>query len=244
MLGTEKKKTVQEGLYAVAFSIIIASLIISFSILYAGGMIAGKGLNMTAADDSLEETTGDQQPQPLAGGNGDSGTQINTEGDPYMGSGDAQVTMVLFSEFQCPFSGRFARDTLPQIKENYIDTGKVKLYYKDFVVHSTSQRAQEAAACANEQGKFWEYHDLLYNNQGSLDDDSLKSYASELGLNTASFNDCFDSRKYKSQVERDTSDGRSAGATGTPTFFINGEKFVGAQPYSSFKTKIDAALSA
>ncbi len=120
----------------------------------------------------------------------------------------------------------------------------MKLVYRDFLVHSTSQKAQEAAECAEDQGKFWEMHDLLYQNQGALGVSDLKGYAQQLGLNTASFDSCLDSGKYASEVQKDTSEGRSYGVSGTPTFFINGNKLVGAQPYETFRDAIEEMLAA
>ncbi len=242
MFGFGKKKTVQEGLYVLSAALVIASIILSFSVVYAANTIAGK--TTLAADDPGSQQAQQQQQTPPAQQQQQQQqiVQVSVDDDPSIGSENAKVVMIDFSEFQCPFCGRFARDTLPQIKTNYIDTGKVKFVYRDFIVHSTSQKAQEAAQCANDQGKYWEYHDLLFENQGALDDESLKTYASELGLNTNNFNSCFESRKYKSEVEKDTSDGRSYGVSGTPTFFINGKKMVGAQPYDAFRQEIEAAL--
>jgi protein-disulfide isomerase len=241
MFGLGKDKTVQEGLYALSIAIVIASVIVSFSIIYAANTIAGKDMFATGNStnqDIQEENAPQQTPEESET------VEVSVDDDPAIGSNNAKVTMILFSEFQCPFSGRFARDTFPQIKTDYIDTGKVKLVYRDFVVHSTSQKAQEAAECANEQGKFWEMHDLLYQNQGALETDDLKGYASQLGLNTESFDSCLDSGKYESEVQKDTEDGRNYGVTGTPTFFINGKKFVGAQAYEKFKAEIEEALAA
>ncbi len=236
-----KDKTIQEGLYALSIAIIVATIILSFSIVNAANTIASNLLIANTGSETQQQeqtppTQPTQQEQPEI-------VQVSADDDPVKGNENAKVTIIEFSEFQCPFCGRFARDTLPQIKTDYIDTGKVKFVYRDFVVHSTSRNAQIAAECAEEQGKFWEYHDLLYQNQGALDDESLKGYASELGLNTATFNSCLDSEKYGSEVDKDTSDGRTAGVRGTPTFFINGKKFVGAQPYEAFKQEIEAALA-
>ena len=117
--------------------------------------------------------------------------------------------------------------------------------YRDFPIpsHTGSQEAAEAAECADDQGKFWEYHDLIWANR-SVDLDSLKGYAAQLGLDTTAFNDCLDSGKHASEVEKDYQDGQSYGVTATPTFFINGQLLRGAKPFESFKTVIDAALAA
>jgi protein-disulfide isomerase len=117
--------------------------------------------------------------------------------------------------------------------------------YRDFPIpsHPNSQKAAEASECANDQGKFWEYQDLIWANQQALDVASLKGYAAQLGLDTATFNDCLDSGKKTSEVQKDYQAGQSYGVTGTPTFFINGLKVVGAKSFASFQSLIDAALA-
>lgn len=116
--------------------------------------------------------------------------------------------------------------------------------FRDFPIpsHTGSQKAAEATECADDQGKFWEYHDLIWANS-AVDLASLKGYATQLGLDTATFNDCLDSGKYTSEVQKDYQDGQSYGVTGTPTFFINGELLKGAKPLETFQAVIDAALA-
>ncbi|MEM5802063.1 MAG: DsbA family protein [Candidatus Aenigmatarchaeota archaeon] len=171
--------------------------------------------------------------------------QVSPDDDPTKGSANAKVTMIEFSDFQCPFCARFWKDTLPLLEEEYIKTGKLKFVYRDFPLdfHQFAKKAAEAAECANEQNKFWEYHDKLFENQQALDITSLKRYAQELGLDTAKFNECLDSGKYANEVQKDVQDGMAYGVSGTPTFFINGIKVVGAQPYSVFKRIIDQELA-
>lgn len=156
--------------------------------------------------------------------------------DPAKGDPNAPITIVEFSDFECPFCGRFYSSTLPQI-QTLIDEGKVRFVYRDFPLsfHPQAQPAAEAGECANEQGKFWEFHNLIFENQQSLNDASYKQWAADLGLNTAQFNSCVDSSKYRTEVLEDFAAGQAAGVSGTPTFFINGEKLVGAQPYSAFE---------
>jgi protein-disulfide isomerase len=140
--------------------------------------------------------------------------------------------------------------------ETYGD--KIRFVYRDFPLtslHQYAEKAAEASECADDQGKFWEYHDLLFANQSALDVDSLKSYAAQLGLDTAKFNDCLDSGKQTAEVQKDAQDAQSYGATGTPAFFINGLLVSGALPFDDytdqsgatqpgFKSIIDAALQA
>jgi protein-disulfide isomerase len=161
--------------------------------------------------------------------------------DPFFGPEDAEVTIIEYSDFQCPYCASVV-PTINQIKEKYGD--RVKIVFKDFPLsfHQYAQKAAEAAQCAHEQGRFWEYHDTLFANQGSLGMASLKQYASNLGLNTEQFNRCLDSGKYAAEVQEDFSDGQKAGVSGTPTFFINGKKLVGAQPFSEFERLITDEL--
>lgn len=171
--------------------------------------------------------------------------QVSADDDPVMGSKDAPVTMIEFSDFQCPYCERFYSQTLPQLEENYIKTGKVRLVFRDFPLsfHQYAQKAAEASECANEQGKFWEYHNKLYENQAALDVDSLKKYAKDLGLDSSKFDQCLDSGKMASEVQKDFTDGQSYGVSGTPSFFINGIELVGAQPYSAFQQLIEQELN-
>ncbi|MBR9678484.1 MAG: DsbA family protein [Nanoarchaeota archaeon] len=174
--------------------------------------------------------------------------QVSVDDDPVKGSANAPVTIVEFSDFECPFCARFYEQTMGLIDENYIQTGKVKLVFRDFPLafHENAQKASEAAECADEQGKFWEYHDSLFENQGewsSIGVNKFKEYAQELGLNTEKFDACLDSGKYASEVQKDLSDGQGYGVSGTPTFFVNGIKIVGAQPYSAFQQLIEQELA-
>ncbi|MFH1364782.1 MAG: thioredoxin domain-containing protein, partial [Candidatus Aenigmatarchaeota archaeon] len=144
----------------------------------------------------------------------------------------------------CPFCSRFYSDAYQKIITEYVDTGKAKIVYRDFPLsfHPQAQPAAEAAECAGEQGMFWEYHDKIFENQGALSTESYKQWAADLGLNTEQFNSCFDSGTYRSEVQKDFADGQAAGVSGTPTFFINGQKLVGAQPFEAFKGVIDQLL--
>src|SRR3989338_10918075 len=171
--------------------------------------------------------------------------EVNTDGDPVEGSKNAPVTIVEFSDFQCPYCGRFAIETLSQIKTNYIDTGKVKVVYKDFPLsfHENAQKAAEAAQCSFDQDKFWEFHDKIFQNQQDLSIISLKRFASELGLNTGKFNECLDSGKMAARVQKDVQEGASVGISGTPAFLVNGIGVTGAQPFEVFKQIIDSELS-
>jgi protein-disulfide isomerase len=165
---------------------------------------------------------------------------VSADDDPFWGPADAPVTIIEFGDFQCPYCGQFATQTLPQIKQAY--ESNIRFVFRDFPLHENSEKAAEAADCANEQGKFWEYHDKLFSNQSALDVASLKSYASQLDLDSGAFNQCLDSNKYAQEVQKDEQDGGSYGVGGTPAFFINGELVSGALPFADFKAVIDAVL--
>lgn len=169
---------------------------------------------------------------------------------PALGKEDAKVTIVEFADFRCPFCENFFTQTEPQIIKDYVDTGKAKLYFRQFAfLGDASVVAANAAECANEQGKFWDYYNYLYKNQPSESDtsmyntDTLTQSATNLGMNGDQFRSCLSSKKYNANVSKDLSEGQTAGVSGTPTIFINGIAVVGAQPYSAFKTIIDQELA-
>ena len=162
---------------------------------------------------------------------------------PAKGSPSAPIEMIEFSDFQCPFCLR-ADPIVQQVLKTYGD--RIHFVYRHYPLpnHPNARPAAEAAACANEQGKFWPYHDRLFANPAKLSGADLKQHAAELGLNTAQFNACVDSHKFKSEVDADVRDGEQAGVNGTPAFFINGRTISGAQPYDVFKKIIDEELAA
>ncbi len=166
----------------------------------------------------------------------------------FKGDQNAPVTIIEFADFQCPFCGRFFAQTEPQINEQYIQSGKVRLGYFHFAfLGPESTWAAEAVECASDQDKFWEYHDKLYDsqsgeNQGAFNKDNLKKFAEELELDTNAFNECLDSGKYTQLVQDDSNFSSSIGVRSTPTFLINGQALIGAQPYEIFQQTIDALL--
>lgn len=168
--------------------------------------------------------------------------QVSAEGAPFKGPPNAPITIVEFSDFQCSYCKRVLA-VLDQVLERY--PNQVKLAFRDFPIqniHPHAQKAAEAAHCAAEQGKFWEYHDLLFEKQDVLPNADHGEHAKALGLETAAFQECIDSRKYKEKVERNYADGVKAGVSGTPAFFINGRLLSGAQPLEAFKAVIDEEL--
>ena len=185
--------------------------------------------------------------------------KISADNDPIIGNPDAPITIIEFSDFQCPFCARFHIQTLPLILEEYIDQGKVKLVFRDFPIqsiHPNALPASVAAECANEQGKFREMHDMLFDNQNQwnkLETSDVLSlfsnYALEIQLDQEIFDSCLTSGKYIEEIRKDLDDGRDYGVSGTPGFFVGNEKIgyvelKGAQPFESFKKIIDAQLEA
>lgn len=169
--------------------------------------------------------------------------EVSVDDDPVKGEAGAPVTLVEFSDFQCPFCER-GWEIMKQVEEEYVKTGKVKIVFRDFPLefHDKAKAAAMAAECADEQGKFWEYHDKLFENQGELSMENFKKWAGELGLDGSQFNECLDSEKYKAEVEKDMGEGQEYGVSGTPAFFVNGRMITGAQPYEVFKEAIEEAL--
>ncbi|WP_428327194.1 thioredoxin domain-containing protein [Nitrosopumilus sp.] len=185
--------------------------------------------------------------------------KISADDDPIIGNPDAPITIIEFSDFQCPFCARFHVQTLPLLLEEYIEQGKVKLVFRDFPIqsiHPNALPASVAAECANEQGQFKAMHDMLFDNQGqwsnqdTVDALSLFSqYATQIQLDQETFDSCLTSGKYIEEIRNDLEDGRSYDVTGTPGFFVGNDEIgyvelKGAQPFESFKKVIDAQLEA
>lgn len=204
------------------------------------GSVTGKAVAQNVVQDQQPNQQAQQQQpqQPQA-------VQVSADDDAVLGDPNAPVEIIEFSDFQCTYCGRFYTQTLPELKSKYIDTGKVKLVYRDFPLsfHPEAQSAAEAAECAKEQGKFWEFHDKIFENQGSMSAAAYKQWAAELGLNAEQFNSCYDSGKYKSEVQKDFQDGQKAGVSGTPTCYVNGHQIIGAQPFSAFQSIIEQELA-
>ncbi len=184
--------------------------------------------------------------------------KISIDNDPIIGNPNAPITIVEFSDFQCPFCARFHTQTLPSLLGEYIEQGKVKLVFRDFPIqsiHPNALSASVAAECANDQKKFREMHDTLFENQNdwnklkTIDALSLFSqYASNMKLDQESFDSCLNSGKHIPEIQNDLNDGRDYGVSGTPEFFVGNDQigFVGlkgAQPFESFKKIIDAQLN-
>ena len=185
--------------------------------------------------------------------------KISADDDPVIGNPNAPITIIEFSDFQCPFCARFHVQTLPLLLEEYIEQGKVKLVFRDFPIqsiHPNALPAAVAAECANEQGQFKAMHDMLFDNQNQWSKQEtdialsiFTQYATEIQLDQNTFDSCLTSGKYIEEIRNDLEDGRSYDVTGTPGFFIGNDdigyvELKGAQPFESFKKVIDAQLEA
>lgn len=171
------------------------------------------------------------------------GIEAEEIADPSLGPADAKVTIVEYSDFECPFCQR-AQETVKKALEEY--GGQVKLVFKNYPlsnIHKNAIIAAEAGECANEQGNFWEMHDKMFANRLSLEKKDLKNYAKEIGLNQEQFNRCLDSGKYKSAIDKDVIEGNKLGFNGVPAFFINKRLLSGAQPIEEFRKVIDEELA-
>jgi protein-disulfide isomerase len=203
-----------------------------------GTMLFPTALDIDGTEGTIEEETTEEETTE------EETTEVETEtyevditDDPFKGPEDATVTIVEFSDFECPYCSR-AYTTIELLLEAYSED--VKLVYKHLPLsfHTYAQEASEASECAYDQDMFWEYYDALYLNQGSINSDYLVSLAEELGLDMDTFNSCLDSGEKTASVNADATAAASLGITGTPAFLINGELIVGAQAYETFEAAI------
>lgn len=195
-------------------------------------------------------TTGGQQAQPTPT---PAFYKVSNGHLPALGKANAKVTIVEFSDLQCLFCRRFWKDTLPQIKKDYIDKGLVKFVFRQYPLppelHPAARPLAEASECASDQGKFWEFHDKVFEEQAKqgegtipVTDTDITNWAAQLGLDTVKFNDCFSNKTFTKNIDEDMAEGQKVNVSSTPTFYINGQILVGALPYSTFKTIIDQQL--
>lgn len=205
-------------------AIVVAGVIVAAAILYTSGAFEGKKEAAIAQGGvGVSETKG--------------ALQKNIEDDdPVLGSPDAPVVLVEFSDFQCPFCRKLWRESFFQLKEKYIKTGKVRFVYRDFPlsgIHPGALPAAIAGECAEDQGKFWEMHDKIFQEQDRLgqgtvafSSDDIKRWAREIGLDASAFDSCSDGNRYKTEIEKDYNDGLALGVTGTPHIFVNGKPLI------------------
>jgi len=176
---------------------------------------------------------------------------------PSKGNPEATLTLIEFSDYQCPFCARHARETLAEIDKTYVSTGKLRYVFRNFPIegiHPLAFRAHEAAACAAEQGKFWEMHARLFGNQKALDPENLPKHAETIGLEMSRFRTCFDSRRLSVRIRQDIAEGRALGVNGTPMFFLGVTQptdgkvkalrmLRGSQDFEAFRNAIESLLA-
>jgi protein-disulfide isomerase len=221
-----------------------------------GAQQKDQGITREQADEILSElrqirqllekqaagSAGNRAPEP-------SRARLNMEGAQMLGSKDAPLTIVEFTDYQCPFCQRFHVTVFNELKKNYIDTGKVRFYSRDFpldTMHPNAMRAAMAARCAAEQGQFWKLRDIMGANPDKLDMNSILADAASLNMDTNALRSCVEGDKYKNAIQTDVLEASKIGADGTPTFVIgkstptgvDGEVLVGAQPYPAFEQKL------
>lgn len=225
---------IKQSPYLIPGAILIAGALIAWAVFYSN------------------QNPSSQTANPIAEPAGK--VEVSADDDPFLGPEKAKVTIIEFTDYQCPFCRRFWKETLDQIKREYINSGKgVKFVLRDFPltsIHPMAQKLSEATECSREQSKFWEMHDKIFEEQDKLGQgtisaygiNDIKNWAVQLRLNGGQFNQCLDSGKYADEVRKDFEDGSRAGAGGTPTFFINGIPLVGSQPFENFKVIIDEEL--
>ena len=169
---------------------------------------------------------------------------VSADDDPAVGPANAPITIIEFSDYQCPFCQRWHADTFDSLLKAYPD--QIRFIYRDFPlysIHPQAEPASEAANCANAQAKFWEYHELLFSDKMDLSPEAYSAYASEIGLDLGKFEECLASDQYIPEITADYKYASKLGVSSTPTFFINGIMIVGAQPLSVFQSVIDMELA-
>ncbi len=250
------RDTLTRTLYILSASIILFSLIIGGSIIYAAKKIITPRLasvqqSSVPASQYATVTTSQDPSGP---------TKVSIDNDPVLGNKDAPVTIIEFIDFECPFCKKSFQDVIPKLKQQYMDAGKVKLVLRDFPLnfHENAHKEAEAGECVRDQGGdsvYFKYHDQIYtqtkSNGTGLALTQLPVIAKGLGLNVKQFQQCLDSGKYKDEVDKDIADGIAAGVSGTPSWFIGkpgsdgamtATPLVGAQPFAAFKIIIDQQL--
>lgn len=255
-------------------SILFAAILVSISILVGSGNLRinesalqknGNSGNTNAvvqgvaAQPQIEKQV--QQPVTTVQPDSASSVKIDIAGDPVLGDKNAKLTLVEFSDFECPYCKKAFEELLPELKKDYINTGKMKFVYKNLPLpfHQNAAIEAEAVLCARDQGgdaAFYKYHDQIFTKTSSggtgITTDQLSLIAGDIGLKVTQFQKCLDKHTFKSEVDKDLAQAQKVGASGTPTWFIgktvsqdtiDGIKIVGAQPFSNFKQVIDQALS-
>lgn len=216
-------------------------LLLAGAVLFGGLFLASRSPEINKeATTSPDDATAVAE---VAGIQTTSDVQINDD-DPVLGDPNAPLTIVEFSDFECPYCREFHQSVFSTIKQRYIDTGQVKVVFKDFPltqIHPHALAAAEAAQCANAQGKFWEYADLLFNPTNELTNEALINHARTIGIDESAFTKCVSQATFANTVTEDSQEGIRLGISGTPSFIIGRELYEGALPLNEFDRVIQAA---
>jgi protein-disulfide isomerase len=206
--------------------------------------ISGENVSEVSATGESSEIAAQAQPQTPSETPQVVRYEIPIDDDPMIGPEDAPITIVEFSDFECPYCRQWHATVYSKLLETYPD--EVRLVYRDFPlesIHANAKSAAEAADCAYEQGVFWDYHDKLFSDELGLSPEAYTEYADQLGLDTQEFQECFESGRYDQEIQADFDFAANLGVRSTPTFFINGIALVGAQPFEVFQQIIEKELA-
>ncbi len=249
------------SLVSVPAAIIIGSVLISVAILISGGILKLNGFAKGGVSPNPVVAGASAQPVLTPEPENTGPVEVSVDDDPVTGDKNAKLTMIEFSDYECPFCKRYFDTTYLEIMKNYVDTGKMKIVYRDLPLsfHQNAHKEAQAANCAKDQGgdsAYFKFHDEMFtkttSNGTGLSIEELPALASNVGLNGSLLKQCLESGKHKEEVDKDIADASKAGADGTPSFFIgkstpngviSGVRIVGAQPFSAFKTVIEEQLS-
>jgi len=253
--STDSSSSIQMSVRSVMAGVFVIGLAVGFS----GGILTSQG-SFSVGETTPLQPSGDSPTQPTD--NTDTQQQetetidmssIDTEGEPVLGDEDAEVTMVIFEDFECPFCKRFEEGAFQKIESNYVETGDLKVVWKDRPLtrlHPWAEPGAAAMECIYQQGgdeAFWKVKDKVFSNQDSIEasnvESKIKGWGAEQGVSESDVQSCIDNDNPMEEVNSDSREGQRLGAGGTPTSFIDGQKIVGAQPYSNFKPVIEQALS-
>ena len=243
---------------SLTYSIIIAAVLIAGALGFAGYQISTVNKQASTEDVNIDEKVQqgvedyiakqkEEEQKAIEEANKPQKVEdVSIDDDAVLGDPNAPVTIVEFSDYQCPFCGRHVAQVFPEIEKNYIDTGKVKYVFRDMPLtqlHSNAIELAIAAECAGDQDKYFEMHDKLFAHQDANSPEDIKKYANEIGLDLSAFNSCVENETPMDEIMADMADGEKYGVRGTPGFFINGWNLAGAYPYEDFEKLIEQELN-
>jgi protein-disulfide isomerase len=231
------------GALLLAGSVVAAGLLVRAPLERGAEELAAVKTSLANLEEAVKSAAA-PRPQQAAAGRPDPNQRyaVTTDGSPAVGPANAQVSVVAFSDFQCPFCSR-AVPTLEQVEKEYGDKVRIVFKHLPLSIHPKAPAAHAAAEAAHRQGKFWEMHDLIFANQREMSRERYLEYAAQLGLDVGKFEKDMESAEVKQRIDADTSEAARLNVRGTPAFFINGRYLSGAQPFETFKQRIDEELA-